>query len=478
MTKPLRGQLVAVAVCALAFQALLPWLPPAAGRGLADALIALTLGASAVVYLRRIRSETGRARHAIRVGVASTSLWAIANVGYLVNEVRPSPAAFAVGVGGSLGAAVLLPLGLHLNAPPMTGAQRYRGLLDLAAVSGAILALSWVYVLGPSRASGSAFLTTTALTAFEVLAAAIALVTMARNFPGRTGLSPRVLGAASVVLAVTAMLALHNSVGGRSWYSGVGAGYLLAAGLILVASRLPSPDGEVDRAAHHFASRWALLPYVPIVLAVVAVAAEQIRHATLDAGLVWILLITFALVLARQFLTMTIIGGLAVKLERQRAELAHQAHHDSLTGLHNRAAFHARGGELLARHPGAVVLLIDLDGFKPVNDRLGHAAGDEVLVTVARRLLSAVRPGDLVSRLGGDEFALVLTGPSDAADRIRSALAEPMPIRGERVTVGVSIGSATGDRSLDALLQEADTAMYAAKAAGRRRERVGASAGR
>ncbi|MCO8269397.1 GGDEF domain-containing protein [Actinoplanes sp. TRM 88003] len=351
----------------------------------------------------------------------------------------------------------------------MTGAQRYRGLLDVAAVAGAIFTLCWVYVLAPAQVSGPALVTTTALTAFEVLAAAVAVVTMARNFPGRTGHNPRVLGAASVVLAATAMLAVHHSTGGQSWYSGVGSGYLFAAGLILTGSRLETPRIEVDRAARHFGGGWALLPYVPIVLAVAAVAIEQVQHGTLDPVLVWVLLATFTLVLVRQFLTMSIIGGLAVKLERQRAELAHQAHHDSLTGLCNRAAFHERGRSLLARHPGATVLLIDLDGFKPVNDRLGHAAGDEVLAVVARRLRAEVRPGDLVARLGGDEFALVLSGPGapDAVSRIRSALTEPMVVRGENVTVGASVGAASGDSSLDTLLHRADTAMYAAKSARR-----------
>ncbi|MCY1144962.1 GGDEF domain-containing protein [Actinoplanes sp. Pm04-4] len=466
MTKPLRGQLATVGVSALAFQLLLLLMPPALGRGLADTLIAVAMGAATVVYWRRMRTETGRTRHSVRVGAAASGFWALANVGYVVNEIVSSPVAFAIGVGGSLAAATLLPVGLFLGAPAMTGVQRYRGLLDVAAVSGAIFTLSWVYVLEPAHASGSALVTTTVLTAFEVLAAAVALVTMARNFPGRTGHNPRVLGAASVVLAGTAMLALHNSSDGQSWYSGVGAGYVLAAGLILVASRLETPRKEVVRAARHFAGGWALLPYVPIVLAVVAVAIEQVQHGALEPVLVWILLTTFGLVLVRQFLTMAIIGGLAVELEHQRAELAHQAHHDSLTGLYNRAAFHVRGGALLARHPGATVLLIDLDGFKPVNDRLGHAAGDEVLATVAQRLLAEVRPGDLVARLGGDEFALVLTGQDapEAATRIRNALTEPMLVRGEPVTIGASVGAASGDSSLDALLHQADTAMYAAKA--------------
>ncbi len=475
--KPLRAQLAAVAVGALAFQLLLAWLPPAVGRALADTLIALTVGTATVVYVRRLRSESGRHRRSVLLGVVAGGLWTIANIGYLVNELAGSPIAFAIGMGGSIGAAMVLPVGLHLSAPAVRGHQRYRALIDIATVAGAVFALSWVYVLEPARAagaSGAAFTFTTVLTALEVLAAAVALVTMSRNFPGRTGLSPRILGAASVVLAATAMLAIHDGTDGQAWYSGVGAGYLLAAGLILVASRVVLPRDEQTGAATHFVGRWATLPYVPIALAVAAVAVEQLRHDVLGPVLVWTLLTTFSLVLIRQFLTVAIVGRLAVTLERQGAELAHQAHHDALTGLHNRAAFHALGDDLLTGE--ATVLLIDLDGFKPINDWLGHAAGDEVLVTVAHRIRDAVRPDDLVSRLGGDEFALILTGPDTTGpdpmgmvDRIHDSLTDPIEVRGETVTVGASIGAAPADgRSLDALLQQADSAMYAAKAAGRR----------
>jgi diguanylate cyclase (GGDEF)-like protein len=113
--------------------------------------------------------------------------------------------------------------------------------------------------------------------------------------------------------------------------------------------------------------------------------------------------------------------------------------------------------------------VIDLDGFKKVNDSYGHAAGDALLVAVAQRLRDCVRPGDTVARLGGDEFAVLLadTPPEHAralADRIGLTLAVPVEVEGHLLSVGASIGIATGDRAdADRLLRDADAAMYAAK---------------
>ncbi len=152
--------------------------------------------------------------------------------------------------------------------------------------------------------------------------------------------------------------------------------------------------------------------------------------------------------------------------DRLAGRLQHLAFHDPLTGLANRAMFQQH---LAATPAGVAVLLLDLDEFKPINDRHGHAAGDAVLVAVAQRLRAAVRAGDLVARLGGDEFAVV-TGdvPADLPDfaaRLRAAVRQPIDAAGARVSVGVSIGTATvdGSRPVDAVLHEADLAMYAAK---------------
>ena len=183
--------------------------------------------------------------------------------------------------------------------------------------------------------------------------------------------------------------------------------------------------------------------------------------------------------------------------ERARLErrLVHQAFHDALTGLPNRAHFRERLDGALARaarHGDAIaVLFLDLDGFKYVNDSLGHDAGDRLLVAVADRLRACLRPEDTVARLGGDEFTVLLDGAADdggatlVAERITQALRAPFMLAGREVAVSASIGivlntPATGYQSSDDLMRDADIAMYRAKGAGKARHAVfeaGLSAG-
>ena len=164
--------------------------------------------------------------------------------------------------------------------------------------------------------------------------------------------------------------------------------------------------------------------------------------------------------------------------------LLRRALYDPLTGLANRALFREHVDKALARlrrtpaRPHAV-LFVDLDGFKTINDSLGHAAGDEVLAEVGRRLLRWMRPGDTAARLGGDEFAVLLENTSQfdvgvLAKRILDVLLAPILVLGKEVVLTGSIGialSETGQDS-DALLRNADAAMYTAKAAGKGQYRV------
>jgi diguanylate cyclase (GGDEF)-like protein/PAS domain S-box-containing protein len=163
--------------------------------------------------------------------------------------------------------------------------------------------------------------------------------------------------------------------------------------------------------------------------------------------------------------------------KQHETALTHQAFHDDLTGLGNRALFAERVAEALARadRPGIVgVLYCDLDGFKGVNDRHGHAVGDELLGFVAERLARCVRPSDTVARLGGDEFAILVAGDDAAqaavwiAERIGDAVGQPYVVDGRELTIGISTGIAMNAEpyeSPDALLRAADIAMYKAKGA-------------
>jgi diguanylate cyclase (GGDEF)-like protein len=178
-----------------------------------------------------------------------------------------------------------------------------------------------------------------------------------------------------------------------------------------------------------------------------------------------------------------VAGSLSDITDRKsiEARLEHDALHDALTGLPNRALFADRLEQALRRAErreeaiSCAVLFLDLDRFKAVNDAFGHQTGDELLCTVARRLESAVRPGDTVARLGGDEFTVLLeeiSGVQEAtrvAERIQSTLAEPFRIAGRELDICASIGIALGTSEVGPkeLIHEADMAMYRVKAEGR-----------
>ncbi|MGI4800157.1 MAG: sensor domain-containing phosphodiesterase [Janthinobacterium lividum] len=157
------------------------------------------------------------------------------------------------------------------------------------------------------------------------------------------------------------------------------------------------------------------------------------------------------------------------------------AHHDPLTGLPNRLVVRRSVEQLAAGSEPAALLVVDLDGFKAVNDDLGHPAGDTVLKEVAERLLGCVRSTDMVARQGGDEFALLLSGVKShsqaalVADAVIRAVSQPINLNGETVSVSASVGIAThpGDGSnTDELLSNADLALYQAKNDGRHCHRV------
>ena len=164
--------------------------------------------------------------------------------------------------------------------------------------------------------------------------------------------------------------------------------------------------------------------------------------------------------------------------KRLEAELNHRALHDPLTGLANRTLLAERMREVLARRGRhsrvGHLFYLDLDGFKAVNDRFGHAAGDAVLTQLAQRIIALLRTGDVAARLGGDEFAVLCddTEPQHAvsiAERLRMAAAEPFVVDGSTIKLSAAVGCcATDHTDPAALLREADRRMYEGK---RRRAR-------
>jgi diguanylate cyclase (GGDEF)-like protein len=260
--------------------------------------------------------------------------------------------------------------------------------------------------------------------------------------------------------------------------------------LVLAALRQRRAYRESPVAVARKARRpFSVVPYVAVVIAdafVLLGIGDRPRDTRVLVG--GSVLLTL-LVVARQLIAfyenahlLARVDASMLDLRRYQDQLTYQASHDGLTGLVNRALFAERTADAVRSSradalPGGLALaLIDLDDFKAINDRLGHAVGDALLVEVAERLRATVRPGDVVARLGGDEFAVLLPGAARAetariAEAFIDALAAPVRAAGYELLVQASIGVARHTPDCDAsdLLRRADMAMYAAKELGKSR---------
>ena len=269
------------------------------------------------------------------------------------------------------------------------------------------------------------------------------------------------LAAAAAVLAAAGIRPSPT----RPWVpAGTDLGLVALAGVACFAAYfvLAGMDLVIRRRAPVLATLRGALPQTAFV-SFALLSAAPIVVVAMNRSAAFVLL--FVLPLTAVYVTMV----MSVKRE-------HQALHDQLTGLPNRALLQRRTTEALAQaaRSGSQsgLLLLDLDRFKEVNDTLGHPLGDGLLEVVARRLARSVRPGDVVARLGGDEFAVLLpavrTGAAarEVAARLRAALAEPVRLEGMSLQVEASVGIALfpGDGgTVEVLLQRADVAMYLAK---------------
>ena len=232
-------------------------------------------------------------------------------------------------------------------------------------------------------------------------------------------------------------------------------------GLDPTAAELATPaPARPDRLSPR---RLAFLGFAVAALPVV-IGAQQLagggRHS--------VLLITSSASITT--LVMLRIGQLSARRDRAEAALRHEATHDPLTGLPNRKEFTKQVNRELSGHSHSAIIFCDLNRFKAINDRFGHANGDQVLIEVAQRLRGCVRPDDFVSRLGGDEFIILLRNTTPAEvhainQRIMTAIARPVLTSDQPATIGVTTGTAFTDNDADAdeLIERADHAMYLAK---------------
>ncbi|MCU7723037.1 GGDEF domain-containing protein [Actinoplanes sp. KI2] len=349
------------------------------------------------------------------------------------------------------------------------GRRDIGGLIDSVVTALALTGLFWDSLLLPALADQHVTTSREIVVFVHVFVMAGTMGALLRiSFVGPGERAPvRLLtGAVGLGLlgSVVGALAIDPSTGARaSWTDMI---YLAAYALLGCAALHPGAGAVAapgEPPADRLSRRRLLVLGLMIGLAPLTAGIRGILGLPLDG-----------LILA--FTSVSIVPLVMIRVERlssarDEAEqaLVRLATRDGLTGLPNRAAGVEHIAAELQRGPGELaVLFCDLDGFKPVNDRLGHAAGDRLLAAVADRLRGCVRQGDLVFRLGGDEFVIACSGVGaldEICARIRGVVSTPFPIAGEQVRIGVSAGYAVardGDTA-DNLISRADLAMYEAK---------------
>jgi diguanylate cyclase (GGDEF)-like protein len=431
----------------------------------------------------RLRALSGPVRTGYAFIVGALTVWLTGDVLYDVlsrligplGDVSPSDVLWVSGY-------PLVAIGLvrlvRLRAP---GKLR-EGMLDALAMATVMAWLCWQFLILPAAEHQKLSLAIVFGAFYPlgdvVLFAAAAILVLA---PGSKGGPTRYLAAALTLtlvgdVSISMLPALFPELS-RAVQADRLDGLLLVANSFFVAAlvhrkagRIAEPDNAPEQRLHP-----ARVIFLGIALVALPMfAGLQTFHSVLSrvsllgsiAVLTSLILVRFVLVVREQ--------------ERIRAQLAHQADHDQLTGLANRRALQSGLDRALIRSTGQdsgygpVIFYLDLNGFKQINDRYGHAAGDFVLVEFGRRLRAGLRPGDVAARLGGDEFAVLSEDVASEADaraiteRLRALTVDPVCRFDETYAVGVSIGmAAAGDfdrPESEALLVAADSDMYADKA--------------
>jgi diguanylate cyclase len=361
-------------------------------------------------------------------------------------------------------------------------------LLDGLIVTGSVLLLATLTSLDPllGLRTASPF-TVTLAWAYPVtdLLLAIMVLLMLATRPVPLRLRPQLvlLGLGLLSFAASDTVFAHLVTRGADFIPPrYDIGFIVGPLLIgLAGLTLGAPEQAVSAEDRPGGIPWArlLLPYVPLVITGGMFLAQEILGHEEEMLELLLGIPIISLILIRQFIVVVDNAFLLRRVSDAQELLRFQANHDPLTGLANRNLFqtrlvevveHERDGRMMA------MFLLDLDDFKEINDRYGHAVGDQVLKEVARRLRSSVRGGDLVARLGGDEFGVLTQAdtvpPREIGLRILTSLRQPFMAAGYLANVGASMGGAIAsgveaDLTAEALQQRADAAMYAGKRRGK-----------
>jgi diguanylate cyclase len=440
---------------------------------LASTTLALTGAFTCAVAARRV---SGRSRAGWILLAAACGSWGLGNAYWSHNELLmhaevlfPSMADF-----GFLLFPLLAGAGLWLISGRATLGGRFTSLLDGLIMTSALFVMSWAITLRSVWEAGAdsllAFVVSLAYPVGDLVLATMAFLLAARTRRGtRTVVTLLIAGLLGMAAADT-LFALHTADG--TYVSGAysDTGWVLAFAAFAMAG-WASARRPMSLQTLGIVRRWQLmLPYLPFAGAAGISVYQVAAGDGVDTVQAFALLAGFSLILARQLLTL-------VRNSTLTEQLRHQAYHDPLTGLGNRALFTDRLEDVLAGRVRAritpTVLYLDLDDFKLINDTLGHDAGDELLRAVADRLRSCFPDADTIARLGGDEFAVLLKHTDDAAGDARRMLEVLRPafaIGSHSVAVTASIGTAALDgtpTSPEDLRKNVDLAMYAAKARGK-----------
>lgn len=489
MVLPIRGaggrqvgyRVAVILAVGIVHQLMLPALSLQVGFAMACCLVCVAGLYACVRCVRLGYRARGRRRGTWLLSACAAGLLGSANFCYAINAITDRMDAPVPRAGDvlAIGAAISAVPALIVAAPASSNTvAMLRRLLDVATVAGSIFALSWQFVLAEAARQGGPALAVMIIELIpEVAGASLALVLMSSSAPAADGYYLHLMCGGLGTFAVAAGVSLDNYQSGLAWYAhGTGGGFVVGSLLFAAAthSAIPAEDTTGRR---HISGAWLVFPYSPVVLAIGSITVMYARTGTLSPVLIGVLIGTSVLASLRHLTTQVTTKQLVAALDERTRQLDRAAHCDALTGLANRAGFNRHAADLAQTVGPAdqtALLMIDLDGFKKINDTLGHGAGDEVLIEVAQRLTGALRRGDTACRLGGDEFVVLLPQVDTAtaqeiARRILTRFAAPMTALGVPVVSAGSVGITIviGPPDIELAMQQADTALYAAKAAGK-----------